>query len=74
MFATVCKMARTIYGTSKTKKPKPTIPPEMDVNVYLTRLISSIVSIRDKTSKDAALARMDNMASDLETILNKEGK
>jgi hypothetical protein len=74
MFATVCKMARTIYGTSKTKKPKPTIPPEMDINVYLTRLINTIVSIKDKTSKDAALARMENMETDLQTILNKEGK
>lgn len=72
MFATVSKMARTIYGTSKTKKPKPTIPPEMDVNVYMTRLIGSILSIKDKTSKDAAIARMENMASDIHTILNKE--
>lgn len=73
MIATVYRMARTIYGASKTKKPKPTLPPEMDVNVYMTRLINTILSIRDKASKDAALLRMENMAADIQTVLNMEG-
>ena len=63
-------MGRTIYGTSKTKKPPPTIPPEMDVTAYLTRLVNTIVSIKDKTSKDAALVRMEIIASDIEKALD----
>lgn len=46
------------------------VPAELDVNVYLTRLISAVVSIKDKISKDDALARMENMASDIQTVLN----
>jgi len=66
-------MKRAIYGVSSIKKPTKctiTVPPEQDVNVYLLRLVSTVVSIKDKTSKDAAIDRMENMVSDIQTALN----
>lgn len=47
-----------------------TVPQEQDINVYVVRLIDTISSIKDKTSKDNALLRMENMVSDIQTVID----
>jgi hypothetical protein len=46
-----------------------TVPQEQDINVYVLRLIDTISSIKDKTSKDNALLRMENMVSDIQIVI-----
>lgn len=65
-------MKKSIYGSRK-KDDKPCVhivPPEQDVNMYMLRLIDTIVSITDKTSKDNAILRMENMVGNIQTVLN----
>jgi hypothetical protein len=62
---------RPIYGVSKIQEPCTlTIPPELDINTYMMRTIMSITSIKDKTSKDTALVRLENISTDIKTIVN----
>jgi hypothetical protein len=62
---------RAIYGDSKTPQPCTyTIPPELDINVYMLRAISAISSISDVQTKKIALTRLTNISTDITTIVN----
>ena len=65
-------MKKSIYGVRK-KDNAPctyTIPPEQDINIYIMRLTNTVSNITDKTSKDNALLRMENIVSTIQTVLN----
>jgi hypothetical protein len=49
------------------------IPQEKDINLYMTRAIQSISSITSKESKDLALMRLNNIVTDITTIVNGTG-
>jgi len=64
------KGAGNMFGMVKEEPCVYTVPPELDINNYMIRVINALSSIQDKRTKDTAVARLGNIAEDINIILN----
>lgn len=59
---------------SHTTKNSPciyTVPPEQNINTYLTTVSNILVQLKGSNDKDTAINRIDTLISHLTTVINK---
>ncbi len=68
-------MKKSIYGISRpgggSARSECTykVPAQQNINSYMNRAISSVSMIKDRTTKDFALQRLDLITADLRIVL-----